>query len=372
MRVLARAPDVALGLATATAAGLRLVAGGQPALVEAGYSRGVYPHVARGLGGLADAVHVTLAETLLPVAVLAALGTIVLSGLRRPGRGARATLAVCGGRLLGAAGAAYLAFLALWGLNYERRPLAEQAGLDARSPTTIELEGLGRSLLDEADRLRTDLPEDETGVLRLEDGVQGALRRVSAGFDAATRSYTRVTVPACRPKPAFFSPLLSRLGLAGIYVPFTGEPLVNADMPAPALPWSAAHELAHAKGFAREGEASFLGFVACRLHPDADIRYSALLEGGIHVAAALRASRPEAARRLFQNRSPATARDLDALREWSAKYEGRVAEASRRVNDAYLRSQGQGQGIRSYGRFVDLLVAEARRSEPAEELGHDR
>jgi hypothetical protein len=30
------------------------------------------------------------------------------------------------------------------------------------------------------------------------------------------------------------------------------------------------------------------------------------------------------------------------------------------VNDAYLKSQGQAQGVRSYGRMVDLLLAERR------------
>jgi hypothetical protein len=37
-----------------------------------------------------------------------------------------------------------------------------------------------------------------------------------------------------------------------------------------------------------------------------------------------------------------------------------VPRASLRVNDAYLRSQGQKDGIHSYGRLVDLLVAEHR------------
>ena len=30
------------------------------------------------------------------------------------------------------------------------------------------------------------------------------------------------------------------------------------------------------------------------------------------------------------------------------------------MNDAYLKSQGQKEGVRSYGRMVDLLLAERR------------
>jgi hypothetical protein len=30
------------------------------------------------------------------------------------------------------------------------------------------------------------------------------------------------------------------------------------------------------------------------------------------------------------------------------------------VNNAYLKTQGQKEGVRSYGRMVDLLIAEER------------
>ena len=59
-------------------------------------------------------------------------------------------------------------------------------------------------------------------------------------------------------------------------------------------------------------------------------------------------------------RSAAVRRDLQALQEWSDRYSGRVSRVSRSINNAYLRSQGQAEGVRSYGRMVDLLIAERR------------
>ena len=38
-------------------------------------------------------------------------------------------------------------------------------------------------------------------------------------------------------------------------------------------------------------------------------------------------------------------------------FEGRVAEASARLNDKYLRANRQKDGVRSYGRMVDLMLA---------------
>jgi hypothetical protein len=43
----------------------------------------------------------------------------------------------------------------------------------------------------------------------------------------------------------------------------------------------------------------------------------------------------------------------------------RLGEVQDRVNDAYLKSQGQREGVRSYGRMVDLLVGERRMSSAA-------
>ena len=56
-------------------------------------------------------------------------------------------------------------------------------------------------------------------------------------------------------------------------------------------------------------------------------------------------------------------RDLKAIRDfWAApsKTVQAVREVSSKVNDTYLKVQGQAQGVRSYGRMVDLLLAERR------------
>jgi hypothetical protein len=53
-------------------------------------------------------------------------------------------------------------------------------------------------------------------------------------------------------------------------------------------------------------------------------------------------------------------RDVEALRAWSDRYQGAARRVARRVNDTYLKSQGHADGVRSYGRVVDLLLAERR------------
>ena len=332
----------------------------RPQLVERLYSRGLFPRLAGLLGRAAGALPFALAE---PLAILAALSLLVL--LARLGLSLRrgpfwpalleATLT-----LAFLAGGVYLVFLLVWGFNYHRLPFAALAGLDARPPSPAELSEVAEELVEEANRLRVPLPEDAGGVMRLPGGAREAFTRAPRGFDTAARLHPLLGSPACPPKAAILSPLLSALGISGIYSPFTAEPLVNRELPDPDLPFNAAHELAHALGFAREDEANYLGSLTCRMHPDGDFRYSGALAASAYVLAALAWSDETAAHELHERRTASVRRDLAALEAWSSRHEGWLSRASRRVNDTYLRSQGQEDGLRSYGRFVDLLVAEKR------------
>jgi hypothetical protein len=268
------------------------------------------------------------------------------------------------GSIFAGAGAIYMAFLLGWGLNYEREPFAVLAGLDASPAGTAELRAVCQRLVEEADALRAGLPEDAHGVMRLPDGLAGAITRAGKGYRAASAAYDVLAGRPARAKPMVASRVFSYLGITGIFFPFTGEPNVNTDVPQPDVPFAVAHEMAHARGFAREDEAGYIGYLACRYHPDPDFRYSGVLAASVYALNALAAADRAAYRELAERRSAAVRRDLQALQEWSDRYHGPVARLSRSVNNAYLRSQGQAEGVRSYGRMVDLLIAERRARPP--------
>jgi hypothetical protein len=337
---------------------LQHLLGRDPALIESLYSRGLYPQLSGLLACLVAWVPFSVAEaSLLVLAAYAAYRLV--DALRRRGQRLRAlgTLAL---DAAAAGSAAYFAFVVLWGLNYGRVSFADNAGLDVSPAAVAELEAVSAALVDEANLLREGLPEDYRGRLALPDGRHGALSRVAAGYAALSEDLPFTAVGCVRARPALLSELLSHLGIAGIFVPLTAEPHVNTTVPPGHLPFFAAHEVAHLAGFAREDEANYLGYLACRRHPDRDYRYSGTLGASIYALGALSRVAPEAARRLAAARSPGVQRDVEAIREWWQRYEGRMSRTSRRVNDAYLKSQGQREGVASYGRMVDLLIAERR------------
>lgn len=98
------------------------------------------------------------------------------------------------------------------------------------------------------------------------------------------------------------------------------EANVNTNVSQSDLPFTAAHELAHTKGIAREDECNFIAYLACISSDNAEYRYSGHLSAYTYLANALYARSPELFAKAAQNISPAAERDLAEQREYSAKY----------------------------------------------------
>src|SRR5262249_3335186 len=138
----------AAGLA-ALSAGLvvQWLAGRAPDLVERLFARGLYPVLGGAIGCASALVPFSVAEVALGAAVAAAIlwtGRRLREGFRRSAVRS-AVFALLADALL-AAGALYVLFLVLWGLNYRRLPFAAIAGLDASPGTLAELADLRAGL----------------------------------------------------------------------------------------------------------------------------------------------------------------------------------------------------------------------------------
>jgi len=338
----------------------RTAASRHPAVVEDLYARRLYPVVAHAVSFVTGRLPFSLAEVGVVVGLLAIVIVsvrFVVTWRRRARRPLRLRMA----RLAAAAAGVVLAFDLLWGFNYDRQPVATLLHYDVSPGRPEDLAALARDLIAEASRLREGLPEDGHGVLRLVDGRGGALGRARLGFAGKTLEQ-RLPLPAMagRPKLVLLSPAMSYLGIAGIFIPFTCEANVNSTLPEWEIPFTAAHELAHQRGFAREEEANYVGYLACRAHPDRDFRYSGVFRASLYALAALAHADREAYGRLRGGLADPLRRDLAALAAWNRRYASRLSEVQERVNDTYLKTQGQAAGVQSYGQVVDLLLAERR------------
>jgi hypothetical protein len=158
------------------------------------------------------------------------------------------------------------------------------------------------------------------------------------------------------------SELMNYTGICGVYFPFTGEANVNVSIPETSLPSTAAHEMAHQRGFSREDEANYISYLACTAHPDINYKYSGVLLALIHSMNALYEDDKPDFYKLSENYSDGVRHDIEELNKFWQKYEGPVERTSDKINNAYLKANNQKDGVRSYGRMVDLLIAEHRQA----------
>jgi len=257
-------------------------------------------------------------------------------------------------------GVIYFLFVILWGLNYNRQPFSEIAGLKVEAVAEQELEELCINLIDRANSLRQDLVEDDNGVMTIEGGFEKVREEASLGFEKIASIYPELGGSFGKAKPIFFSARMSYTGISGIYFPFTAEANVNVDIPYSLLPATTCHEMAHQRGFAREDEANYIAWVTSNANNNPEFKYSGTLLALIHSMNAFFQSNPEKASELLHRYDEGVSRDLRFLSEYWKKYEGKVEEITSDVNDAYLKSNRQEDGVRSYGRMVDLLIAEQK------------
>ena len=323
------------------------------------YAVTIYPLITGSLGRFMGIFPFSVTELGLYLLIVLFVVSLVRSW-RRP-------LKILGRLLLGASLLFFL-FTVNCGINYYRQPFSALSGLTIQPSSSQELYDLCSWLVEQIQdsvRQLEDQASEENGFSGqtsreplpsygklLEYGRQGqlAMRRLGEEFPVLAGFY-----PA--PKPLLLSRILSVQQLCGVYSPFTVEANYNREMPLYNIPHTICHELSHLKGFMREDEANFIGYAACIHSEDLYFRYSGYLMGWVYAGNALAQADPEGFAALRSALPQAALTDLSYNNAYWDAFQGKVAEVSTRVNDTYLKLQDQQDGIQSYGRVVDLMLA---------------
>lgn len=334
-----------------------------PDVLEQIYEPLVYKPIARGLAALGDAVPVSLAQIWVLLALLLIVTLLVRHGrkIRREGRGAWISVL---GTWTALAAVLVWTFHIVWGLNYARMPFRERTGLPEVEVTTERLAHLTRLLARETNRshrMAVQLGEiapgaDSSSVVLIDrDRILAALAMGYPKVLPDTRDWE--TSRPKFPEPAGW--ILTRIGISGIYFPFTGEASVNGRMPEVAIPFVAAHEMAHQKGIAREDEANALAYLDCRSAGLWVTRYSGALSAYRRAWGALYSADVDSARALAPSQVLNTGPEADrqAIQAFWQRHEGVATQVASRANDTYLKANAQRAGVQSYGRMIDILVA---------------
>lgn len=324
-----------------------------PRQTERFYARLLYPRILAVFCSFSRLFSFSAGE----VVVYVLLGTALFLSVRFCAqtllrRGDRVRLVRAGLRFVAWVSAAVLwSFLITFGFNYERPPLFELLGYEKRPAEAFELEEMGAEIVRgvnsnylEAHSEGRDLPSP--------DELKAILKE---SFETTTDLALLPRGEFARPKPVYASGLLTRLGISGIYFPYTGEPNYNADAPDFQQPFSMAHEMAHQRGVARESEANFVAYLVCVNSRDPFVRYSGY-RGGLGVLAELYKVEPEKARELARQLGPGFREDSRRAALFWVRAAGAAGALGQRFNDLYLRANRVKSGVNDYQGSTALII----------------
>ena len=328
------------------------------------FARRIYRVCSVVLNRITGLVPFSVAELLLAVLLFSGLfffGRLIARLIRgKQGKEAVPHIRMIGGFVLHLAcffSVVLFLFVFFCGINYERYPFSYYSGLQLERSDKQELYELCVSLAKRAGAAREESMEKD---VRWTNGQLGGL--AAQAMAALGREYPVLAGAYTKPKPVFFSRFLSMGETTGIFIPFTMEANVNVDCTDFTIPATMCHELSHLRGFMREDEANYIAYLACQASEEPYLRYSGLMLALVYSANQLYREDPDLYWRLREYYSDGMVEDFRRDSEYWSQFENTViSTAANMANDTYLKANRQNDGTKSYGRMVDLLLAEYRK-----------
>jgi hypothetical protein len=335
------------------ALGVRYLAIQNPEATDTIYSRTFFP-------GIRNVIDLTLGNLPFPsvylfiLLLLGILGLYFLKFSRRIGWKERAFYSVKA--LANGLGALVFFFLILWGFNYQRTPIFQQLGLKPKALDLVELKEeiwiTQRLVL----QYRGIITQDTTAITEtlpypeLEKLVR---TNVGENLDMLGLNFTG------NPRTKMFPPdgFMRKMGILGIYFPFTGESYIDPTLHPLEQPFTIAHEMAHSYGVTDEGEANFIAWVICSNSDDPLLRYSGQLRLLMYQFRDFYRIAPDEYKAFIKDLDRGIMNDLISLQKAAESVKPFSLELSRKSNDIFLKSQGVKAGVNSYQQLPMLAFA---------------
>lgn len=335
------------------ALGVRYLAALNPDTTDEIYSRKFFP-------AIRNVIDITLGRLPFPSVYLFIISILIVLGIYffrlRQRKGWKRRLLYSTRALANGLGALIFFFLILWGYNYQRTPIVEQLGIIAQPLDLAQVKSEVLITQRLAQQYRKFLTADSTAIEEtipypeLEDLVR---RNIAENLDMLGMNFTG------RPRTKLFPPpgFMRKMGILGIYFPFTGESYIDPTLHALEKPFTIAHEMAHSYGVTDEGEANFIAWVICTNSDDPLLRYSGQLRLLIYQVRDYYKMAPEEYKTWLKTLDIGIKNDLISIQKAEQQIQPYSLELSRKTNDIFLKSQGVKAGIKSYQQLPKLAYA---------------
>ena len=248
-------------------------------------------------------------------------------------------------------------FVLGFGTGYYGTTVDEKLDLDRTDVSPEELYQTASILADHVNEEAQNVKYQYNGFSIMPYTFDEMSKKLVEAYAKVCDEYDFISRLSSRVKPVMLSEPWTYTHISGVYTYFTGEANINTNFPDYTIPYTAAHEMAHQRGIAREDEANFIAFLVCIASDDPYIRYSGYLEVYEYVASSLYSADKTLYSSVRAKLETNVIEEMAAYSVFFDKYRENVAATiSETVNNGYLQMQGT-VGSKSYGLVVDLTVA---------------
>lgn len=231
-----------------------------------------------------------------------------------------------------------------------------------------ELIALRERVVTNCNRLSQQMKRSENGEI-VYNGDMGKRAIAAMHRLAEKEQIPRLKGFYSEPKPLYASWFFCQQHMCGYYFPFSLEANYNDMMYIMNFPYTMCHELAHLKGYIYENEANYLAYLACIESGDPVFEYSGYLNVLYYVESDLADAlerRGEMAR--YEQLTPVdnqvhldnvyiTSDQWEKVEEAAILDTQLVSDVTDKFLEANLTVNGVSDGVLSYSRVVELLLA---------------
>ncbi|MBQ7376172.1 MAG: DUF3810 domain-containing protein [Clostridia bacterium] len=320
------------------------------------FNKNVSPFIRVPLAMLTGWIPFSLAELMLLFAPFAVVA-LVAYGIKKYSSSWRHAMVYCL-TILSLAAYVFSTFTLGFVPAYRGSRLDQKMGLDKQPVSAEELYDTAAIVVTELNELHSKINYSEsTDFSVMPYGYDELNRKLLDAYEVASEKYDFINTFDSRVKRVMLSEPMTYTHISGVYTFFTGEANLNTNFPDYTLPFTAAHELAHQRGIAREDEANFVAFLVCICSDDDYIRYSGYLNLYEYLAGPLSRANKDYYAVIYYAMPENILLEMKAYSKFFDKYRENIAEkVSEKVNDSFLTINGT-EGTKSYGMVVDLAVA---------------
>jgi len=327
-----------------------------PGLIEHYYSTGLYPPLSLLLRRLTAILPFSLGDALVGLVIIYLLYRLVraVRSLAKKGIAALRITAVALRKTATVMLAIWVAFYALWGLNYYRLGSQHQLQIVPDAYSNSDLDTLLQVFEEKIQSICSDSLLIEQQKTRDCHTIGGDC---VAAYSMAAKEYPFIQYQKLSLKTMLMGPLQSYTGYGGYIFPFTGEAHVNFYMPAFNLHFTTCHEMAHQVGYGTESEANLIGFLACRRGLKKVMQYSAYCNMQWYALVEMSNRDSLLARNYYQRLPALLKKDRQENTRFGEMHQNPAQPVINWVYEKILQGNNQPAGLQSYNYVVAWLIA---------------